>query len=289
MKHGIKGNKKLNPKEGNQRQNLFSIKAVERKLHRQYQPQQQHNLKKIIMETIAVSESIAPIGLQGNATSQSGQSSGDATASQASVSAPQPQVVVIKPYPHEEVMKANGLEKSKLPKEIKMKFNTWEMGVNKYKNQKTEKLRDMVEKGSIAIANEIQDWVEKDLPEKSEEETQAELKAKQEAEEKVKAKQDADALREKQEADTKLRIRQEAENKSKEEAKRRQAVIAENKLTPEQKQQREILKSLDSKGKIDYRKLSEIIGRSVGLSAVKVGSMVLHNEYMTNNYYIYSK
>jgi len=71
---------------------------------------------------------------------------------------------------------------------------------------------------------------------------------------------------------------------------RRRSAPPQEELTVEQKQAKQILSGLDGNGKIHYRELKKILGRSIGLSAVYVGdSMVWHNEYMTNYYFIHKK
>lgn len=163
-------------------------------------------------------------------------------------------------YSHLELMKEKNITMSGFPKNLRQKEAMWKtLGAKKNKG---EKLMDTLKRESIVIANEMQNFLEKDLPEKSEEEIQSHVKEKEKA--------DID--------------------KARAEAERKRIIEARNRipeLTPEQKQEKLIFESLDENGKIHYRELTNILGRSIGLRPVRVGSIVLHNEYMTNYYYIH--
>lgn len=175
-------------------------------------------------------------------------------------------------FTHLALMKANGLKMEDLPKELRMKINAWNMGMRKYNKQRTEKLMEMMKKGSVVVADAIQNWIERDLPEKSE----AEIKAAQEKAAQEKAAQErAEAIRN-QIAERK---RKEAEgvrsrHKPTEEARRQ---------PPVQTNEQKVAAILEQKGKIHYKELTEILGQDVG-EEVHIGSIKLLNVFLTNNY-----
>jgi len=180
-------------------------------------------------------------------------------------------------FAHIALMEANGLKPEKLPTPLKMRINAWAMGVRKYDKQPSPKLMEMNKKGSVAIADAIQDWIEKDLPEKSEEQILAENKAKalekenQERIQKVKLQREEIERRQRDEI-----ARKERELKAKKDA---QDKTESAKKSIEQKVQ----VILNEKNKIHYKELVEILGHDVGES-VQVGSIKLLNVYLTNNY-----
>lgn len=167
-------------------------------------------------------------------------------------------------FAHIELMEKNKLTTEKLSTELRMKINAWAMGVRKYDKNPTPKLLEMNKKGSIAIADAIQNWIEKDLPEKSEAEIKAEQEAKSRAEQE-KAKAD--------------RIKAESERRERELRMRRDTPPRPVQKTNEQK----VAEILKEKGKIHYKELVEILGQGVG-EMVQVGSIKLMNIYFTNNY-----
>jgi hypothetical protein len=191
-------------------------------------------------------------------------------------------------FAHMALMEANGLKQDKLPTPLKMKINAWAMGVRKYDKQPSPKLLEMNKKGSIAIADAIQDYIEKDLPDKSEEQMKAELEAKE-----VKAKQEqANREREEREAQERMRMkrqREESERKQREELERKERELkakkdAQDKIVSAQKSKEEKVASiLKEKGKIHYKDLVEILGHDIGES-VEVGSIKLLNVCFTNSY-----
>jgi len=191
-------------------------------------------------------------------------------------------------FAHIALMEANSLKPEKLPTELKMKINAWAMGVRKYDKNQTPKLMEMNKKGSIAIADAIQNWIEKDLPDKSEAEMKAELEAKE-----IKAKQEKETqARENENREKMMRIktqREESERKQREELERKERELkvkrdAQEKIVLAQKsKEQKVQNILNEKGKIRYKDLVEILGHDVGES-VQVGSINLLNVYLTNSY-----
>lgn len=158
-------------------------------------------------------------------------------------------------FKHIELMEKNKLTLESLPKEVRMKINAWSMGVRKHDKTPSGNLLEMNKKGSIAIADAIQDWIEKDLPEKSEEEVRAEV-AKAEAADKI--------------------VQEESERKERERIR--------NATPPQKTKEQKVAEILKEKGKIHYRELVEILGQEFSSEIVKVGSIKLLNTYFTNNY-----
>ena len=191
-------------------------------------------------------------------------------------------------FAHMALMEANGLKQEKLPTPLKMKINAWAMGVRKYDKQPSPKLLEMNKKGSIAIADAIQDYIEKDLPDKSEQQVKAEQQAK---EAKLKQEQ-ASQEREEREAQERIRMkrqREESERKQRDEIARKERELkakrdAHDKVESDKKSVEQTVQNiLNDKGKIRYKELVEILGHDVGES-VQVGSIKLLNVYFTNSY-----
>lgn len=184
-------------------------------------------------------------------------------------------------FAHIALMEANGLKPEKLPTDLKMRINAWMMGVRKHDKNPTPKLMEMNKKGSVAIADAIQNWIEKDLPEKSEEQVLAENKAKEEK-----------AMQEKENRERMMRIknqREESEREQRSELERKERELktqrdAQEKIAMAKKsKENKVAGILKEKGKIRYKELIEILGHDVGES-VQVGSIKLLNVYLTNNY-----
>lgn len=204
-------------------------------------------------------------------------------------------------FAHQELISKNNINIKDLPKQLKTDIQFWNATHSRLKSDRSGKIAVSLRKRSVIIANDIQDWLERDYPEKPADEVDAHIKSVEEEARKKKEQEEAHAQaealkkKEKEEAEAKARNEKEAREKHEQEQKQRRILEArakikrEQELTPEQKQQRAIMESLNADGKIEYKDLVKILGRNVGLSAVHVGSMILHNEYMTNFYYIHKK
>jgi hypothetical protein len=70
---------------------------------------------------------------------------------------------------HEEVMQEENLRYSDLPVDIQEDVNELEELKNEYNDSPSEQGRNILIKESIKIADDIQDWLERDLPEDEEE------------------------------------------------------------------------------------------------------------------------
>lgn len=66
---------------------------------------------------------------------------------------------------HKEIMEANNLTQSDLPKEIESKILSLTMLIGSYDSTPSEELKDRIEHQSAKIGHEILDYLEKDLPE----------------------------------------------------------------------------------------------------------------------------
>lgn len=66
---------------------------------------------------------------------------------------------------HKEIMEANGLTQSDLPKEIEAKILSLTMLISSYESSPSEELRERIEHQSAKIGHDILDHLEKDLPE----------------------------------------------------------------------------------------------------------------------------
>jgi len=66
---------------------------------------------------------------------------------------------------HKEIMEANNLNQSDLPKEIEIKILSLTMLIGSYDSTPSEELKDEIEHQSAKIGHEILDYLEKDLPE----------------------------------------------------------------------------------------------------------------------------
>jgi hypothetical protein len=250
------------------------------------------------METAVAEKKETPAGEQGNVSAENKAQAEAGAESQGQASPAEKSSVEAKPkasgnkseptFAHVTLMEANGIKPESLPKELKMKINAWSMGVRKYSKNPTPKLLEMVKKGSVEIADLIQDWKEKDLPEKTEEQILAENKAK---EEKIKKENEAKEL-ERQNNEKAQRIksqREEAERKQRDEIARKERELqtkkdAQEKVAQAQKsKEQKVASILSEKGKIRYNELVEILGQDVGES-VQVGSIKLLNVFLTNNY-----
>jgi hypothetical protein len=173
-------------------------------------------------------------------------------------------------FAHIALMEANGLKSEKLSTELRMKINAWAMGVRKYEKNQTPKLMEMNKKGSIAIADAIQDYIEKDLPDKSEEEMNAE-------------KENQERMRMKRHREESERSRQREELGRKERELKARRDTQEKVVSSQKSKEQKIMSILSEKERIHYKELVEILGQDVGES-VQVGSIKLLNVYLTNNY-----
>jgi hypothetical protein len=207
-------------------------------------------------------------------------------------------------FAHIALMAKHGIEAKSLPNNIKNDLKVWAMTRPRAEGDKSGKIIISLKKRSVVIADAIQDWIEKDYPEKSEEEVQAHINAKDEAEAKAKAESDRLEAEAKAESD-RLKAKAKAEsdklkaeaNREREEQVRRSEARNRMRRTPpvkeltlEEKQVQMILNGLDANEKIHYDVLKNILGRNIGLSDIKVGdTMILRNQYMTNYYYIHKK
>lgn len=100
---------------------------------------------------------------------------------------------------YEKLLKAENKTVNDLPPEIKKKINGLKLCINTAKrNPNSQKAAESVEKNDLLIADAIQTWLEKDLPEPPPAETEEEKEAKRLAKEKE-DKEKADAA--KKEAD----------------------------------------------------------------------------------------
>ena len=65
---------------------------------------------------------------------------------------------------HKEIMEANNLTQSDLPKEIEAKILSLTMLISSYESTPSEGLKERIEHQSAKIGHEILDYLEKDLP-----------------------------------------------------------------------------------------------------------------------------
>jgi len=177
-------------------------------------------------------------------------------------------------FAHQELLKSKNIQSGNLPADIKMSINAWNMGLRKYNNQKTEKLLEMQKKGSVRIADSIQNWIEKDLPEKSEAEVKAENEVKLAAENEIKLA-----------AENEIKARAERERVQREDNERR---ARERRIRdarpPQETKEQKVAKILTERGKITYKELVEIIGQEFSGETLQIGDIKLFNVFMTNNY-----
>jgi predicted kinase len=65
---------------------------------------------------------------------------------------------------HKEIMEANNLTQSDLPKEIEAKILSLTMLMSSYESTPSEELKEKIEHQSAKIGHDILDYLEKDLP-----------------------------------------------------------------------------------------------------------------------------
>lgn len=197
----------------------------------------------------------------------------------------QPKQGTGKLFPHEQILKDSGFAPEKLPTDIKMSINAWNMQMRKYKKTPSNNLIEGMKKTSIKIADAIQNFIEKDLPEKTEEEIQKEKEIAMRAQREREQREREQREREQRELQAKERERLEMLRKQKEkreqELKRQQEEEAN---APE----RRVMEIINAKGKIHYKELKEILGQNVG-DSVRVGNLVLLNVPFTNSYKLYKQ
>jgi len=70
-------------------------------------------------------------------------------------------------WAHQEALTDNNLTKEDLPSNIKQKFGMFAMKEGAYRKNPTQKNLDAAKVQSVKIADMIQDWVEKDLPDET--------------------------------------------------------------------------------------------------------------------------
>lgn len=66
--------------------------------------------------------------------------------------------------PHEELMQEENLKYSDLPDDIREDVNDFEELKSEYKEYPSESGKNQLIRESVAIADTIQDWIERDLP-----------------------------------------------------------------------------------------------------------------------------
>lgn len=193
-------------------------------------------------------------------------------------------------FPHEQMLKDSGFAPEKLPTDIKMSINAWNMQMRKYKKTPSNNLIEGMKKTSIKIADAIQSFIEKDLPEKTEEQIQKEkdavMKAQREKEQREKEQREREQReREQRELQAKERERLEMLRKQKE---RREQELKRQQEEEANAPERKVMEIINAKGKIHYKELKEILGQNVG-DSVRVGSLVLLNVPFTNSYKLYKQ
>jgi hypothetical protein len=166
---------------------------------------------------------------------------------------------------YEDTLQQNGKAYSDLPTNLKQKINALKAQISKAaKSANPEKSKDVIEKQDIAIADAIQNWVEKDLPAPPPAETEEQKAARLEAEEAKK--------------------KEEEKKKSEEEAKR----VEEENKNALMAIRNEIVKkaNADSERLIHTRDLQAILGRKPG-SKERVADITLVKIWMSEKYKVH--
>jgi hypothetical protein len=192
-------------------------------------------------------------------------------------------------YPHEQLIAEEKIDAKALPKEIKNHLQMWNLQRKRFEKTNNDVLGTMVKKKSIVIADMIQNHTEKDLPEQIVApvvpvvapviEKLAEEKPRFPHRRFERPFTDDNQPNENGEG---------GNNTVKNPAVFRKPVMngGKNKNTKEEL----ILKNLDAKGYIHYKKVGEILGiKSFDFSIRVSEAMILDNEYMSEFYTVRKK
>lgn len=191
---------------------------------------------------------------------------------------------------HAELMKDEELTNADLPKEFVQKITALKMAIGKFNKNPNDKLKEEIKRRDLVLANEINDWIEENLPTEEEYREQERLKAEKEKEKEEKppvvpvakveetppapptppvmSQAEIDAENKKAEDDKKAQAKSEADAKV-------QAMV-------------DLIKekvNTNSSKRITTAELAQIIGKTPS-HPQKVGNIVLRRKFPLNEYVI---
>ena len=170
-------------------------------------------------------------------------------------------------YPHEQLIAEEKINVKELPKEIKNQLGAWNLQRLRFDKTKSEGIGMTVKKKSVFIADMIQNHLEKDLPEQVIAPVVPPVVEKTEEQK---------------------RLEEQKNNTGENSPMFRKQMMNVGKLKTEK--ERLILKNMDAKGYIHYKKVGEILDIKTFPFSVRVSeTMVLDYEYMSDFYVIRKK
>lgn len=181
-------------------------------------------------------------------------------------------------FPHFKLIKEEGLDIAKLPKEIIMRMNMWKASWVQYERTKSAKTLNTLKRQSVQIADMVQTQVvEKDAPE------EAAASGASQSNSESQPQGSAEPVKDKEEPLNEEEQEEEEEEEEEQQEEETDEEDSEDDADVQASQEQQVLSILDARGKITHRELKKIMQQNVGEHVV-CGSVILQNIFLTNDY-----